>query len=79
MSEPVSHELLKGFLEAFNYHDLDASMSYFADDCVFYMPRGAGPRGDKYAGKNEVRAGAGKALRGDSGRALRRRPALGLR
>jgi hypothetical protein len=34
------------FLDAFNRHDLDAIMGYFADDCVFYMPRGAGPRGD---------------------------------
>ncbi|HEX7070862.1 MAG TPA: nuclear transport factor 2 family protein [Rhodothermales bacterium] len=50
-------DLLKSFLEAFNRHDLDAIMSYFAEDCVFYMPRGAGPRGDRYTGKEEVRAG----------------------
>lgn len=24
-------------------------MGFFADDCVFYMPRGAGPRGDHWA------------------------------
>ena len=30
MSEHVTHELLKGFLEAFNRHDLDSIMSYFA-------------------------------------------------
>jgi ketosteroid isomerase-like protein len=56
MSEHVRVELLKDFLEAFNRHDLDAIMSYFADDCVFYMPRGAGPRGDSYRGKVDVRA-----------------------
>jgi ketosteroid isomerase-like protein len=50
-------ELLKGFLDAFNRHDLDDIMSYFADDCVFYMPRGTGPRGDRFVGKREVRAG----------------------
>jgi ketosteroid isomerase-like protein len=57
-------ELLKEFLEAFNRHDLDAIMSYFADECVFYMPRGAGPRGDKFVGKDEVRAGLAQRLQG---------------
>ena len=57
MAEPVTKELLKAFLEAFNRHDLDAIMDFFADDCVFYMPRGAGPRGARFAGKPEVRAG----------------------
>jgi ketosteroid isomerase-like protein len=53
----VTIDLLEAFLDAFNRHDLDAIMEYFADDCVFYMPRGAGPRGDRYVGKDEVRAG----------------------
>ncbi|HEX6251324.1 MAG TPA: nuclear transport factor 2 family protein [Gemmatimonadaceae bacterium] len=43
---------MKGFLDALNRHDLDAIMDYFADDCVFYVPRGARPRGDRYAGKD---------------------------
>ncbi len=64
MSEHVTQELLKGFLEAFNLHDLDAIMSYFADDCVFYMPRGARPRGDQYIGKDAVRAGLAKRFEG---------------
>src|SRR5689334_5306078 len=64
MSEKVTHELLKGFLEAFNRHDLDAIMDYFADDCVFYMPRGDAPRGDRYVGKGEVRAGLAKRFEG---------------
>lgn len=64
MSDHVSRELLKSFLEAFNRHDLDSIMSYFADDCVFYMPRGARPRGDQYVGKNEVRAGLAKRFEG---------------
>ena len=50
-------ELLKAFLDAFNRHDLDAIMEFFADDCVFYMPRGAEPRGNQFAGKAAVRAG----------------------
>jgi len=64
MSEQVTIELLKGFLEAFNLHDLDSIMGYFADDCVFYMPRGATPRGDRYIGKKEVRAGLAKRFEG---------------
>ena len=64
MSEPITVELLKGFLEAFNRHDLDAIMSFFAEDCVFYMPRGAKPRGDRYVGKEEVRVGLAKRFEG---------------
>ena len=64
MSELVTYELLKGFLEAFNRHDLDSIMGYFAEDCVFYMPRGSAPRGDRYVGKNEVRAGLAKRFEG---------------
>ena len=63
-SEPPTVDLLRAFLDAFNRHDLDAIMGYFADDCVFYMPRGAGPRGDRYVGKDEVRAGIAKRFEG---------------
>ena len=64
MPKQVSVELLKDFLNAFNHHDLDSIMDYFADDCVFYMPRGATPRGDRYIGKAEVRAGLAKRFSG---------------
>ena len=64
MSKHVTIEVLKGFLEAFNRHDLDAIMDYFAEDCVFYMPRGAKPRGDRYVGKQEVRTGLAKRFEG---------------
>ena len=64
MPEQVTEQLLKDFLEGFNRHDLDAIMGYFAEDCVFYMPRGAKPRGDRYAGKAEVRAGLAKRFEG---------------
>ena len=64
MSEHLTIDVLKGFLEAFNRHDLDAIMDYFAEDCVFYMPRGAKPRGDKYVDKQEVRAGLAKRFEG---------------
>jgi ketosteroid isomerase-like protein len=64
MSEQVTYETLKGLLDAFNRHDLDAIMDYFAEECVFYMPRGSGPRGDRYAGKDQVRAGLAKRFEG---------------
>jgi len=64
MAEHPNAELLKRFLEAFNSHDLDSIMGFFADDCVFYMPRGAKPRGDRYVGKDEVRAGLAKRFEG---------------
>jgi len=64
MSEHPTLEQLKGFLDAFNRHDLDSIMSHFADDCVFYMPRGAGPRGDRYVGRENVRAGLAKRFEG---------------
>ena len=64
MSEQVTIELLKGFLDAFNRHDLDSIMDCFAEDCIFYMPRGAKPRGDRYVGKKEVREGLAKRFEG---------------
>jgi ketosteroid isomerase-like protein len=64
MSERVTVERLKAFLDAFNRHDLDAIMEFFADECVLYMPRGATPRGDRYVGKAEVRAGLAKRFEG---------------
>lgn len=64
MSEHASTQLLQGFLDAFNRHDLDAIMDYFAEECVFYMPRGSAPRGDRYVGKGEVRAGLAKRFEG---------------
>lgn len=64
MGSRVTVELLQSFLDAFNRHDLDAIMRFFADDCEFYMPRGAAPRGDRYVGKADVRAGLAKRFEG---------------
>jgi ketosteroid isomerase-like protein len=60
----VTRDTLTGFLAAFNNHDLDAIMEYFADDCTFYLPRGAHPRGNRYVGKAEVRAGLAQRFEG---------------
>jgi steroid delta-isomerase-like uncharacterized protein len=64
MSQRVTKQLLSEFLDAFNRHDLDAIMDFFADDCVFYMPRGAGPRGERFTGKAEVRTGLASRFEG---------------
>jgi steroid delta-isomerase-like uncharacterized protein len=52
---PPTTETLKTILDAFNAHDLDAIMEFFADDCSFDMPRGAEPWGDRFVGKTAVR------------------------
>ena len=64
MPERPTVELLKAFLAAFNRHDLDAIIEFFAEDCVFYSPRGADPRGDRFDGKAAVRAGLAKRFEG---------------
>jgi len=64
MTNQVSQKLLKDFLDAFNRHDLDSIMDFFAEDCVFYFPRGTKPRGDQYVGKREVRTGLAKRFEG---------------
>ena len=49
--------LLEELTAAFNAHDLDRIMSYFADDCSLDMPRGSEPWGSRYSGRDEVRRG----------------------
>ena len=46
---------LVGLCDAFNAHDLDRIMAFFADDCVLEMPRGREPWGSRFAGKQAVR------------------------
>jgi ketosteroid isomerase-like protein len=48
---------LKAILDAFNAHDLDRVMSFFAEDCVLEMPRGPEPWGTRYVGFAAVREG----------------------
>lgn len=50
-------EVLERLLDAFNAHDIDAVMSFFADDCELDMPRGPDPWGQRFKGREEVRAG----------------------
>lgn len=62
--ERVDRATLRAFLDAFNAHDLDAIMSFFADDCVFEMPRGPAPGGRRLVGKAQVREGIRSRLEG---------------
>ena len=46
MPEPMpSVSTLRAITDAFNRHDLDAIMAFFADDAVFESPRGRDPHG----------------------------------
>jgi ketosteroid isomerase-like protein len=40
MSNDRNAHVLEEVLDAFNRHDLDTIMSFFAEDCVFDLPRG---------------------------------------
>ena len=40
---------------AFNAHDLNRIMAFFAEDCVLEMPRGDKPWGSRFEGKPAVR------------------------
>jgi ketosteroid isomerase-like protein len=58
MTEPsVTVSTLEHILAAFNAHDLDAIMQFFAEDCELLMPRGLEPWGTRYVGKAAVREG----------------------
>ncbi|MBI2524509.1 MAG: nuclear transport factor 2 family protein [Candidatus Rokubacteria bacterium] len=62
--ESVSVETLKAIADAFNAHDLDAIMEFFADDCSLDMPRGPDPWGRRFTGKAAVREALATRLKG---------------
>lgn len=62
--QSVTVETLKQFVAAFNAHDLDAVMNFFADDCELLMPRGPEPWGQRYVGRTEVRKGLATRFEG---------------
>ena len=55
--QTVTVETLEEIAEAFNRHDLNAIMEFFAEDCILEMPRGPHPWGQRYVGKSQVREG----------------------
>jgi len=60
----VTEETLKQILDAFNRHDLDAIMEFFADDCSFDFPRGPEPWGQRFVGKAQVREALASRFKG---------------
>jgi steroid delta-isomerase-like uncharacterized protein len=59
MSRPVAEvttESLEAFADAWNRHDLDALMSFMADDCVFEASAGPEAYGTRSNGRQAVRA-----------------------
>ena len=55
---------LRELCDAFNAHDLDRIMAFFADDCVLEMPRGGKPWGARFEGKENVRAALASRFKG---------------
>ena len=60
----VSVATLKAIADAFNAHDLDTIMEFFAEDCSLDMPRGPDPWGRRFVGKAAVREGLATRLKG---------------
>ena len=58
------HTTLRELCAAFNAHDLDRVMSFFADDCVLEMPRGPHPWGTRLEGAAAVRQGLASRFAG---------------
>src|SRR4028119_2353859 len=55
--QPVTAETAGAILDAFNAHDLDAIMGFFAEDCSLEMPPGRDPWGRRFVGKAAARRG----------------------
>lgn len=53
----VSAEFLQAFSEAWNRHDIDALMSFMADDCEFHAVAGPDLLGRSFKGREAVREG----------------------
>ncbi len=54
MPGPANVESLKAIAAAFDAHDLDTIMSYFAEDAVFEAPRGPDAWGSRVIGKPAI-------------------------
>ena len=62
--QAVTLETLGRFLDAFNRHDLDAIMEFFAEDCTMDLPRGPQPWGRRLTGKEQIRQGCADRFKG---------------
>ncbi len=52
----VDTGFLQAFADAWNRHDIDAMMSFMADDCVFELSSGPDVNGKRFEGTEQVRA-----------------------
>ena len=55
--DEITVDILQAFADAWNRHDIDALMSFMADDCVFESSAGPDVCGARYVGREAVRAG----------------------
>ncbi len=63
-NQAITVDTLKEMTKAFNRHDLDAIMEFFAEDCSMDLPRGSSPWGTRYIGKAQVREGLAGRFKG---------------
>lgn len=51
----ITIDTLQAFVEAWNRHDVDALMTFMADDCIFEASAGPDVCGIRYSGRKAVR------------------------
>ena len=56
-TDAVTVEFLQAFGDAWNRHDIEALMSFMADDCAFHAVAGPDLLGKSFVGREQVRAG----------------------
>jgi hypothetical protein len=55
--QAMTRERLDAFMDAWNAHDVEGIVSFFADDCEFHASVGPELMGASYAGRDEIRKG----------------------
>jgi ketosteroid isomerase-like protein len=60
----VTPATLAAITQAFNDHDVDAVLAFFADDAVFETPKGPDPWGRRLVGLDQVREGVAARFAG---------------
>jgi ketosteroid isomerase-like protein len=63
-TETVTTDTLEAITDAFNRHDVDGVMAFFADDAVFETPKGPDPWGRRLVGSEQVREGVAARFAG---------------
>jgi len=53
--DQVDINFLAAFSDAWNNHDIDALMTFIADDCVFHTAAGADVQGNTFSGRDAVK------------------------